>query len=320
MENLLPHASHPAIVLVLALTAGAAIASFGIDAARADPERKSVPTIHLASWDVSHAEKAVMARAGKEAGPSWRHTFGSERRDRKKKRGKIFNLSSDVVLLQGVRNIRALKRVFPRRAWKIIVSRRNLMDAPRLSRLPSDLQAFDVAAGEPFMGQSVVAVAVRYNRRVRVRAVRHFRTPISNTDTTDIHTGHATGILLSYHGVPLWLISAEINEPCQPRLCPAWRAIATWSDSMANQQDATAPTLFGWLGRGSDSKRRKTALQSDTCSTFTVNESRPTSEIQVTLGKQHRVRRPKLGCITLASLKISAAARPLAPLSETEGH
>lgn len=272
--------------------------------ARAEPRIQ--PPMHVATWDVSHAERATRAREKKSEGPSWRHTFGSERLDRRKKRNRVFNLSSDVVLLQGVRNMRTLRRMFPRRDWNIVLSRRHLMDIPRLGRLPSDLRSFDVSVHDQMLGRSVVAIAVRYGSHMRVRAVRHYRRARDNTQNLPNLDGQATAVLLTYFGATVWLVSAEVANGCADGApsCQPLHDVHSWLRAVRDDDTNHTPTIVGYTVKTHLDSQITKSPPTMPCGSLTTADMNPTRQTQPLLGKTHRLTRDALGCITLATAKL----------------
>ena len=266
----------------------------------------SQPVLQIATWDISLAEESLFSQRKKKKKTAWRHTFGSERKDARKTRLGVFNLDVDVVLLQGVRDVRSLRQVFPRREWRLILSRDYLRNAPTLSRLPFDLQAFDIAAIERVLEQPVTVVAVRYQRRLRVRAIRHIKNS-NYTDQSDpkaTRRPSATAVRLNYFGSTLWLMSLDVVPHCQQdqSSCDIWQAAEAWYRTLNNTEHVLAIA-------GRSPPRNATASDDQTgdkmCGSF-----RTLSQLGLegaSISKTRSLKRKKLGCIVLTDITVRDA-------------
>ena len=279
------------------------------------------PSLQIATWDVSQAEKSIFKRSRKSKKRSWRHTFGAERADRKSSRVGWFNLDVDVVLLQGVRSVRALKRVFPARTWRLILSRDYTKYAPALSRLPADLRLYDIAATERTASHAMTAVAIRYQRRLRVRGVHHIAVPEKSTadeqsdKRADLPSG--TAVRINHYGTTYWLLSLAGIQGCQGHTqdCPLWRAAHAWRKTVerpatdyiiagvsapegSDDVDTTATSSSGAGATAPDVEKAEAAADAR-CGELLplVGEDKPHALL---LTPEQRVRE-KLGCIVLGT-------------------
>lgn len=116
------------------------------------------------SLDVSDAPAIQAPKPPAPEKPSWRTSFGSQRETKDVPKGPVPGLDADVVLLQGVTNLRAVQRAFPGRSWKLVVSRQMV-----LTDDPVDPRSYEAVSNEP-----ATAVAVRYQAGVRVAGQEHF--------------------------------------------------------------------------------------------------------------------------------------------------
>jgi len=274
----------------------------------------TAPTLRIATWDVSQAEKSIFAVKKNEKKSSWRHTFGSERNDAKKTRLGVFNLDVDVVLLQGVRNVRALRRIFPTRHWKLILSKDYMRYAPPLSRLPSDLQAYDISVTGRTVEHPVTAIAVRYQRRLRVRGIQHIRIKdyIENADDSasgiDLDKApSATAVRINYFGSNLWLMSAAFLPDCQStaETCQAWKAINAWYKRLTRADHLSAIAGTAHTSGADINPDQKTPAR--------CGELVPVTEIcrgNKCLGKQKSLTRKKLGCIVMTRMRLPPTPIP----------
>ncbi len=274
----------------------------------------AAPPLRIATWDVSRAEKGIFARPKREKKSSWRHTFGSERFDAKKTRLGIFNLDVDIVLLQGIRNVRALKRVFPTRTWKLILSRDYMRSITPLSRLPSDLQLYDIAATELNARTPVTAVAVRYQQRLRVRAIKHIEVDhrLGKSETTTSEIPAATAVRINHFGSRLWLVSLALTENCKGdhAQCLPWVTTNKWFKDL-NDFDRV-PAVAGWSSpKPTDNNSQKKEIQP--CGKL-VAMSQSCLD-QGCIGKMKRLTRKKLGCIVLTTVHVPRQLPPQRALS-----
>jgi len=276
---------------------------------------QSQPGLRIASWDLSRAEKSIFAPPPKPAKSSWRHTFGSERSDRKKSRIGYFNLEADVVLLQGVRNVRALKRVFPPRRWRLILSRDYTKLAPALSRLPADLQDYDIAATEYTTPHPVTAIAIRYQRRLRVRGVQHI--PVAtqaDSPENRSHMASGTAVRINHYGSSIWLVSLARAQDCSAAIseCAPWQAALQWTHSLG--LPATTLIIAGTSKPAPSSPQQTPTeacgdlLRVTNGKASSALESPSKSLSSLVLPTQRRARK-KLGCIVSATLDLEPAPR-----------
>ena len=272
----------------------------------------AAPELRIATWDVSQAEKSIFTRKKNRKKSSWRHTFGSERHDAKKTQHGVFNLDVDVVLLQGVRNVRALRRVFPTRYWKLILSNDYMRHAPPLSRLPSDLQTYDISITGRTVEHPVTAVAVRYQRRLRVRAIKHIRTEdhvgSTNDDASSLELDNmpsATAVRINHFGSNIWLMSLALVQDCQGAVakCATWRAVKNWYKLLQTSNQIAA--VAGAAHTRPSTDEAQAHPKPPTCGTFTpLTQSCGKDEC---LGQRKRLTRKKLGCIVLTTIKLPRA-------------
>lgn len=267
------------------------------------------PILRIATWDVSQAEKSIFARKKTQKKSSWRHTFGSERQDAKKSRLGVFNLDVDVVLLQGVHNVSALRGIFPTRHWKLILSRDYMNDIPPLSRLPMDLQGFDITAYEHRTDHPVTAIAVRYQRRLRVRAINHVKLdPSENPQGDSSETiPSATAVRINYFGSSLWLVSLAMAQTCTDAYapCPRLKAIKKWHNERGHQRGI--PAIVGTTRTTKKQDKAENIVATPSC-----GKLRPLSTQCGTdgcIGELKTLTRKKLGCIVLTTVHLPKPTR-----------
>lgn len=217
----LPHLlfQYPAIVvLTVALSTQLACAGSPDGAPPGGTALSSLPDLKLASWNAATATDKVLAHPKKQRRARWRTTFGSERRDRAKAAAGALGIDADVLLIQGARNIHRLRRLLPARHWRLILSKDYRRALSRLSRLPDDLAAYDIANVDGLTDRPISAIAVRYQRRIRVRAVKQLA-GIAEPDAAAAHEkaspGGAVAVQLRIGRKTVWLVSAHARRGCQ---------------------------------------------------------------------------------------------------------
>lgn len=267
------------------------------------PDIRAEPVLRVATWDLTHADPTTFAPKKRRAKSSWRHTFGSERDDNKFYGPGVFNLPVDAVLLQGVRSIPALRRVFPPRTWNLIVSRDYTYAAAPLSTLPRDLRAFDISAYERNSKHPVTAIAVRYQRRLRVRGIAHLTLDPagmpSNGETSSPYPS-PIAIRLNYHGHFVWLASMASSQNCHVDIgsCPSEKSVGAWQADRAEAGDDTTVLTGGSRSKpGSD----KNAKKFNNCGIITQRATSDSDRWH--RGKSQKKTRKKLGCIVLTTYR-----------------
>jgi len=165
--------------------------------------------------------------------PSWRTSFGSERQPEAAAHPAtpppIAALADvDVVLLQGARWAAPLRRMFPPRSWRLVVSRRIL--APR-------------AEAEAALSPSATAIAIRARPGLRITA----REPGLRLGAA-AHEAHAaplvasTAVRIAAYGRVIWLASVALPADCTEGACAAGSGLEAWRTS---KRSHGATTLVG---------------------------------------------------------------------------
>lgn len=209
---------YPAVaVLTVALSTQLACAGSPDAAPPGGTSLSSLPELKLASWKAATATDKILAHLKKKRRARWRTTFGSERRDRAKASTGALGINADVLLIQGARNIHRLRRLLPARHWRLILSQDYMRALSRLSRLPDDLAAYDIANVDGLTDRPITAIAVRYQRRLRVRAVKQLA-GIAEPDAAAAHEKASPGavaVQLQIGRKTVWLVSAHARHGCQ---------------------------------------------------------------------------------------------------------
>jgi hypothetical protein len=174
--------------------------------------------------------------------PTWRTTFGSERATEPEIKAVIAEnvlapvAGADVVLIQGVQASAPLRRLFPPRDWRLVVSRRILS--------PTDPVGFRTARSD-LPRTTAIAVKAREDLRITARALSlalHEPETASGPDQAD---AAATAVRLSDgNGRSVWLASIVLPSACgvaEPP-CPALGKLDAWRQEKLKGGE---PTLIG---------------------------------------------------------------------------
>jgi hypothetical protein len=216
--------------------------------------------LRVMSWNVASSPYAIAMRKIKSAKPAWRTSFGSERRTVEVPQPpQASDFDVDIVLLQGITNPRALRRLFPARRWRLLLSRRALESLPKGSVFTAPVSSVEVEA---------VAVRFRQGLRIIGRAEQMDGVPeavvppaagasSSNSapadgaaagasqsapppvaglsDATAVSPGLAVKVL--DRGRPLWLASVSIG-PCDAAdTCAKWGTLMRWRDERLKSRE-----------------------------------------------------------------------------------
>lgn len=184
----------------------------------------------IVSWHLDDADKAGAVDIRPEPQRVWRHTFGAERKSPSRANFDIAKLEADVVLLQGLRMLAHARLLFPASQWRVVASRQIVQ--PMIAG----------AGGRARWGSAprppTTAVAIRYQRRVRVMGVEHIGEVVASAaDTSDTTTASETpaavAVRLRIDGRFVWVVSADLPAACSVEpggatACPARDALAQW--------------------------------------------------------------------------------------------
>jgi hypothetical protein len=196
--------------------------------------------LKIASWDLTGATLPAPPpkpdfRPPPERQQTWRTTFGSERRPAEPQaiKGTVV-IDADVVLLQGLTDIVAVRRVFPAWHWRLIVSRRALS-----ARLPREAGLTRVPPDTP-----VTAIAVRARRGLRISA----RDELRELHDIEADLGHkptaVTAARIADGTRTLWFVSVMLADACTGAqgTCPARDYLSSWR---RRKREGGEPTVAG---------------------------------------------------------------------------
>lgn len=169
--------------------------------------------------------------------PAWRTTFGSERATQPRFEagavsGPLAALAGvDAVLIQGLQAAAPLRRLFPPREWRLIVSRRVLS--------ATDPVGFRTVRRN-LPPTTAIAVKARPDLRVTARTLALNLEASAEND----QEAAATAIRLDLGGRAVWLASIALPASCnvEDPPCPALAALDAWRKQ---KLDGGEPTLIG---------------------------------------------------------------------------
>ena len=184
-----------------------------VDAAAppAAQEMSSETTLTLLSVDARTLPGRLLKAAETAPPPQWRTSFGSERRSEIGPAKPASSVDADIVLLQGVSDVPALRRWFPAGQWRLIVSRQILS-----ANLPT---------AQPV---ATTAIAVRLRRGLRITGQDHLlELADSRSQGSQEARAAATAVRILLDGRETWAISVLLPEDCGAG-CPGREALDRW--------------------------------------------------------------------------------------------
>ena len=245
--------------------------------------------LRITSLDVSGAPAIQSPAAKSTAKPSWRTSFGSERDTKPEAAGPVQELDSDIVLLQGVTNLKSLQRAFPGRSWRLIVSRQMV-----LTDDPVDPRSYEAVSSEP-----ATAIAIRYQAGMRVAGQEHFLG--GRSESTGLERLIAgTAARLNIGGRFVWAASLAFTQACATSTCPQREALETWRQEKLASGEAV---ITGGLRL-----RVTPAGPAPACpdQTIAISPARKDAKLVLTRATD----REGLGCAAITETGQAAAATP----------
>jgi hypothetical protein len=206
-------------------------------AAAEEPPPPPAHGLTIAILDLAELRELATPPPATSRASAWRTSFGSERQTEPEVKlsaghGPLAALAgSDAVLIQGVKAAAPLRRLFPPRAWRLVVSRRIIAPEHPLGRTTKNA---DLPAA--------TAIAVRAGADLRVTArtlaLRLEEPEIGTASTPDI-PATATAVRLKDRGRTLWLASVALPPSCGSGPCPAREHLDAWRKSKRGSGEAT---------------------------------------------------------------------------------
>ncbi len=179
-------------------------------AASVQPRRRrpAEAKLRIASWNLSAAAPGTQRPSAntqpkEQAAPTWRHTFGSERRTASWRRRSSVDLKADVIALQGLTNFRDTRRLLKARTYHLVASRQLLARSRAGSR---GIPVFRSDA------PPTTAIAFRRQRGIRPAGVRHFLPPVAGRSASK--TAAIIALRLRVYGKMVWFASLDLSERC----------------------------------------------------------------------------------------------------------
>lgn len=203
--------------------------------ARAEPPSSAgapsgVPGLTVAVVDLSDVP-GLVPRPPEARRPAWRTTFGSERVTEPVVESGGDSLAAlaevDAVLIQGVRGSARLRRLFPPRNWRLIVSRRALSatDPVGFRGVRSDLPP-----------TTAIAVKARQDLRITARVATLALDRPGGSAASEAERATATAVrLVDRGGRALWLASAALPPSCSAEApaCGPLETLDAWRREQA---------------------------------------------------------------------------------------
>jgi hypothetical protein len=237
------------------ISLAAALAGFAsLSATAAEVSSRPPLGLTVAILDLAEAPDLVPAPPPEPPAPAWRTTFGSERQTlpepkKASESGLLATLAdSDAVLIQGVKAPASLRKLFPPRTWRLIVSRR-IVASENVTEGDADATNADAVSAE-LPAATAIAVKTRPSLRVTARALALRANepmpddaPVANPPTASQVA--ATAVRLVDRGRALWVVSVALPASCDagaPEPCAAWAELDAWR---AAKRGAGETTVVG---------------------------------------------------------------------------
>lgn len=174
---------------------------------------------------------------------AWRTSFGAERQTEPPVvkviagEGSLKSLAGiDAVLIQGVRAAAPLRRLFPPRSWRLIVSRRIIATDDPLAYRTNKAEL-----------PAATAIAIRAHESLRVTA-RTLALPLDDPaappSAASLPAAATAVRLVDTRGRALWLASVALPPVCGDgaSACPPRQSLDTWR---ATRRQSGEPTVIG---------------------------------------------------------------------------
>lgn len=254
--------------------------------------------LRVMSFDAASAPAIGTPSKEQPGKPSWRTSFGSERETMQGPKGPVPGLEADIVLLQGVTNLKALQQTFPGRHWRLVVSRQMV-----LSDDLTDPRSFEAVSNDP-----ATAIAVRYQAGLRVAGQEHFLTlpqrqapetanppePSSASGAKMQRLVAGTAVRINIGGRFVWAASVQLSSACDasPKPCDQRESLDAWRQAKLASGEAV---ITGGLWQAPPPPTTGPAPDC-TLQTITVSPVRKDAPSQM----ERAAHREGLGCAALA--------------------
>jgi hypothetical protein len=259
---------------------------------RPPPEVFPPSNLRIASWDLSEAPHLMPPPQAASQAPTWRTTFGSERRTEAETSpipaSQAMSIDADVVLLQGVSDVAVLRRLFQPRNWRLVVSRRVLPTGTTGA-------AYAGPTLNTAMPVRVTAIAVKAKRGLRITGREHILDLARAEDAAAGATAPSATVVRIADGTRLiWLLSVALPDACSSKgaECPAQQRIADWQQSKLGAGQGTV--VGGRFGHAAPAGTSSAACSHQEISTD-LRRTEPSPRSQGT-------QRQGAGCVALVEL------------------
>lgn len=204
-------------------------------------QHRKLPTpkrnIKVMSWNLDDAVAHGFIVREKQGKSVWRNTFGSERKDIPVSHRRLIEMDADIVLLQGVRSMREVRKLFPARRWRIVVSRQLL---PTLDNIY-------LGRSRKIASDPTTAIAFRYQAGMRVTGIKHLMEfasdaalkpePEQSLKTRPSKSAAGTAIRVFMNGNVWWFASLAFSASCtsDKTACKSWHFYRDWASDMLSK-------------------------------------------------------------------------------------
>lgn len=268
-----------------------AVLAMGLAAAataRAEPEAAGLPPLTVAILDLAEAPGLAPPKPARAESAPWRTSFGSERTTQREKKpaaaadGPLGLVASvDAVLIQGVHAAAPLRRLFPPRTWRLIVSRA--------------MARADASFGSNPRLPPTTAIAIKARGDLRVTArTRELRLTDTDVDIATEGAASATAIRIAAPGRAIWLASVALPAGCRGEpACAARAGLEAWR---ATKRGEGALTLVGGRTRSPEAEAPQGAR---TCAAHGIDSDLRAEPLVLTAPGAS----PVAGCIAIVRLE-----------------
>lgn len=235
------------------------------------PSPRLPQPFRIMSWNVATSPYAIAMRKIKSEPPAWRTSFGAERRTiEAPARPQASDITADIVLLQGVINPRAMRRLFPARQWRLIFSPRALETLPKGSVFTAPVSSVEIEA-----------IAIRYREGWRIVGRGE---PLDAVDATQPSSAlsQTAGLAIRIVDGPrtIGVASATLPIDCRSgQSCEKAAALSRWR--AARSSDDAIVVVAGALAPA-------TAGKSCSSQTIEVAPGKP-SDVRAVAGSENRL-------------------------------
>jgi hypothetical protein len=285
---------------------GAAViaASIAVSPATAGGSRPDEATggLTIAILDLAEVPALAPPKPMRTDQSAWRTSFGSERKSEPKVKASSPDsplaaiADADAVLIQGVHAAAPLRRLFPPRTWRLIVSR----DLAAAANSPRGTNAGSDAA------ITAIAIKARPDLRVTARAAGlRLEATEAQDDSGASPQTTVTAVRLVDAGRAIWLASVALPAGCrEASACPARQQLNAWRDTKRGDGELT---VIGGRTQAEQSGRAPTVENPTACTAHGIDADSHWQSIPVPA--LENLQNPTSGCITMIRLGDPSAVR-----------